>query len=156
MGKHRKSLSPGRHFGDGQGVGYKNIDPKHQWKKGGPSPNPTGRPRKPPPGVIDAMRQDLADFLMSDMPGGPDGRASMKVMQGLVRRLVSEGVNDGKRAERAIRLIVDLLGKSSDGTRELEPSNDEADAAIIAEFVRRQGLGLDEIDLAPDEEDDDE
>lgn len=155
MGKHRKDASP-RRFGDGKGPGYKNIAPQHQWKKGGPSPNPSGRPKRPPPpppSLQAEMRAELETFLRSEIPiDGPGGRRSIKVLQALLRRPLGEGVNDGKMALKALQLTLDLLSTlepSPEPAREDSFAADE-DAAIyeatIARELRRRGGGTAEDD----------
>lgn len=157
MGKHRKAASP-RQFGDGKGPGYKNIDPKHQWKKGDPSPNPSGRPKKPPPSppsLKAEMRAELETILRSEIPiDGPSGRQSIKVLEALLRRPLGEGVNDGKMALKALQLILDLLAvlePSSEPHREdsFESDEDAAiyDATIARELRRRGGETEDDSDV---------
>lgn len=154
MGKHRKDVSD-RQFGDGKGPGYKNIDPKHQWKKGGPSPNPSGRPKRPPPPAPNLqaeMRVELETFLRSEIPiDGPGGRQSIQVLPALLRRLLGEGVNDGKMALKALRLIRELSSDEPDPEPSGEDSFDaDEDAAIyeatIARELRRRGSEVAEDD----------
>lgn len=155
MGKHRKAVSP-RQFGDGKGPGYKNIDPKHQWKKGDPSPNPSGRPKKPPPSppsLKAEIRAELETFLRSEIPiDGPGGRRSIKVLQALLRRPLGEGVNDGKMALKALELTINLLSilEPDPGPAPEDSFESDEDAAIydatIARELRRRGGGETEDD----------
>lgn len=105
MGKHRNDVA-GRKPGDGK-PGYKNISPKHQWVKNGPSPNPEGGRRRRPPSLRDEVFEDLQALLRSKIPT-PDGE-QLAVHQALLRRLVGEAVNDGKLAIKALPLLLDLL-----------------------------------------------
>jgi hypothetical protein len=136
MKKHvHKNQPAGRSHGDGK-PGYKNVDAKHRWTKGGPSPNPSGRRRKPPPSLTEEMHADLISLLQGMVPT-PTGER-LTVYQALLRRIIGEALNDAKLGLKAMPLLVDLL-------RALEPeaANDEKgsvtdeDAEVIEEALAR-------------------
>jgi len=136
MKKHIHRNQPaGRTSGDGK-PGYKNIDPKHRWVKGGPSPNPEGRRRKPPPSQADEIFDDLVGLLKGTVPTETGER--LTVFQGLFRRLVGGALNDSKLALKVVPLLLELL-------HQLQPevaSDDDGevtadDAELIAETLAR-------------------
>lgn len=136
MGKHRNQPA-GRQPGDGK-PGYKNIGKAHQWKKGGPSPNPAGRRAKKPPSLKDELHQILVEVLKSSISAGD---RELTVMEAVLRRMMVAAVNDPKIAIRTFPMIVDMLSA-------LEPKTDAAgegmtdeDAALLAEALRRLGRG---------------
>lgn len=136
MGKHRNQPA-GRQSGDGK-PGYKNIGKQHQWKKGGPSPNPAGRRAKKPPSLKDELHQTLVQILKSPIPAGDQ---ELTVMEAVLRRMMGAAVNDPKMAVRTLPMILDMLSA-------LEPKADAAgegmtdeDAALLTEALRRLGRG---------------
>jgi hypothetical protein len=136
MGKHRNQPA-GRQPGDGK-PGYKNIGKAHQWKKGGPSPNPAGRGAKKSPSLKDELHQILVEVLKSSISAGD---RELTVMEAVLRRMMVAAVNDPKLAIRTFPMIVDMLSA-------LEPKADAAgegtsdeDAALLAEALRRLGRG---------------
>lgn len=136
MGKHRNQPA-GRQPGDGK-PGYKNIGKEHQWKKGGPSPNPAGRRAKKPPSLKDELHQIVVEVLKSSISAGD---RELTVMEAVLRRMMGAAVNDPKIAIRTFPMIVDMLSA-------LEPKTDAAgegmtdeDPALLAEALRRLGRG---------------
>lgn len=136
MGKHRNQPA-GRQPGDGK-PGYKNIGKAHQWKKGGPSPNPAGRRAKKPPSLKDELHQILVEVLKSSISAGD---RELTVMEAVLRRMMVAAVNDPKIAIRTFPMIVDMLSA-------LEPKTDAAgedmtdeDAALLTDALRRLGRG---------------
>ena len=111
MGKHRNQPA-GRQPGDGK-PGYKNIGKEHQWKKGGPSPNPAGRRAKKSPSLKDELHQILVEVLKSSISAGD---RELTVMEAVLRRMMVAAVNDPKIAIRSDRYsraaMVDLIGSS--------------------------------------------
>jgi len=122
MTKRKHQNQPaGRTAGDGK-PGYKNIDPKHRWVKGGPSPNPLGRRRKPPPSLSEQLHQDLVDLLKSTVPT-PNGER-LTVHQALLRRVVAEGLNDARLALKAYPLLLAVV-------QGLEPKATDVSSSVI-------------------------
>lgn len=136
MGKHRNQPA-GRQPGDGK-PGYKNIGKAHQWKKGGPSPNPAGRRAKKPPSLKDELHHILVEVLKSSISAGD---RELTVMEAVLRRMMVAAVNDPKIAIRTFPMIVDMLSA-------LEPKTDAAgedmtdeDATLLTDALRRLGRG---------------
>jgi hypothetical protein len=94
-----------------------------RWKKGGPSPNPGGRPRTKM--LSDALRSKLGEHK----PGDPDGRTYAEVV---AANLVELACSQGRNAVAAISEIVDRTeGRArqsieiADVTRDLQLRSDQ-------------------------------
>ena len=136
MGKHRNQPA-GRQPGDGK-PGYKNIGKAHQWKKGCPSPNPTGRRAKKPPSLKDELHQTLVQILKSSIPAGDQ---ELTVMEAVLRRVMGAAVNDPKMAIRTLPMILDLLSALEPKTEAAGEGMTDEDAALLTEALRRLGRG---------------
>lgn len=142
MGKHRNTPS-GRASGDGK-PGYKNIEAKHQWKKGGPSPNPGGRRAGAPPLPFETQLWAQIEAVMATaLPVRGDDGVPMTVLEGLVRRIFGEGVNDGKVGMKALEfgLAVSRLAASANDNRDGEDRTDDEQliADALARHARKRG-----------------
>lgn len=136
MGKHRNQPA-GRQPGDGK-PGYKNIGKEHQWKKGGPSPNPAGRRAKKPPSLKDELHQTLVQILKSPIPAGDQ---ELTVMEAVLRRMMGAAVNDPKMAVRTLPMILDMLSALEPKAEAIGEGMTDEDAALLTDALRRLGRG---------------
>lgn len=136
MGKHRNQPA-GRQPGDGK-PGYKNIGKAHQWKKGGPSPNPAGRRAKKPPSLKDELHQILVEVLKSSISAGD---RELTVMEAVLRRMMVAAVNDPKIAIRTFPMIVDMLSALEPKAEAVGDGTSDEDAALLTEALRRLSRG---------------
>ena len=139
MGKHTRNGN-GRRYGDGK-PGYKNIDVKFQWRKGGPSPNPSGRKKKKPAEAASGLGPiDMAEALAEAASAlitvqGPNGETIfIPAFKAMAQRMIIDGVNDGTKALKVIDLI---QGQGLTKVREPEADDTEADEEIARDHARR-------------------
>lgn len=136
MGKHRNQPA-GRQPGDGK-PGYKNIGKQHQWKKGGPSPNPAGRRATKPPSLKDELHRILVEVLKSSISAGD---RELTVMEAVLRRMMGAAVNDPKIAIRTLPMIVDMLSALEPKAETIAEGMTDEDAALLADALRRLSRG---------------
>jgi hypothetical protein len=120
-------------------VGRGKPPPQHQWKKGCPSPNPKGRPRKRQPHTI---AEAIDDILSEKVPMNRNGRTSHRpILEAILRKLVM-GIADSDRDSFTI-----LNGMRKWGSL----TKDSVDP--VEEFLKTFGiaitLDLDENDPTP-------
>lgn len=138
MGKHNNNPG-GRAPGDGK-PGYKNIDPKHRWKKGGSSPNPGGQRKAPPPPSFEQRLWESIQGLI-DAPVTVGGASSMTFLDGLLRRLIVEGVNDPKHALKALEFILAIERRVTASSRHDAGGDRSEDEEIVAQALLRMARG---------------
>lgn len=79
-------------------IGYGRPPKEHQFKKGQPSPNKNGRPKKPKT-LIDALIQALAKEILVDSNGK---KTKMTALEALGTKLV----NDALKGDRQARSLI--------------------------------------------------
>jgi hypothetical protein len=127
---------------DEYAVGPGRPPKQHQWKKGQPSPNPKGRPRKQPSVLLD-LKQILEDALKKQVALAGDGkrRTLSKAALG-IEHLVNQYAKGDRNARRdlmqfAKELGVDLLAGQRNAIEEALAPNYQA--VIEAYLARHSG-----------------
>lgn len=117
-------------------VGYKKPPVHSRFKKGGPSPNPRGRPKG-----ARSLKADLLDELAERLPISENGKQRKYSKQRItLKALVNNGIKgDVRAASKIIDLLIKLVG--AEGESEAADEMSTTDAQILASFLERHAHG---------------
>lgn len=112
---------------------------KHRWVKGGPSPNPRGRPRKRANEVLVDAKRIVRDELFEPIKlSQGDRQITLSRFEIGVKRLMNDFAQGDRYARRdALELVkvmgIDLGGASAGIEEALSPAH----KAILEEYIKR-------------------
>lgn len=130
---------------DDEKIGPGRPPKKHRWVRGGPSPNPKGRPRKKED-TLPALKKIFEDCLHKPIRLSRDDKlVHLSRFEIGMERLVSDFAKGDARSRRELlhwaqALGVDLKGAGNKIEEALSPSH----ATILEEYIKRRTVGEEE------------
>lgn len=135
MGKHASNGDdPFDPDSVGYDVGYKKPPAATRWQRG-QSPNPTGRPKRPPT-LKEVMTKIAAKPVTVNMGQGPE---HVPMLEAIILARAQAALKGGVGASKAFTEDCDRLGV---GVEPVEREPTEADRGILEEFLRDYGKTL--------------
>jgi hypothetical protein len=130
-------MSKGKKGPGERGHAAQRQPPKASQFKPGQSGNPSGRPRKEKPPLIDELSLILERVLSEELQ---TATGSMKLLEAMVRRVASAGLQDPKLGAKVLPLYTELLSRDRrQAENDLEDVGEEILEAFYERWTRRRG-----------------